>query len=271
MQPSESDSRIQEWLSDLRDGTQPERLHARRSLAVEFERRGMLEEAIDLLIANIREGQRDAQIFRRLSSLYRQQGDEVRAMQAAAEAAKYLPSADPVVETLSASDTRVASPQRPLVATSTGRRLLSHLGGCVMSLGIFVVATIIILIVGGLVLGMLAGPGAGAKTSADQGVVLRSRPGQNPLKDGPFQFSGGTYRVEWSARDVTPLGACGNFIRVEPSGRTGSLGGVTPAVRGEVPAGSSSSGSGTKYLTAGSYDVTVMSGCGEWTVTVRRE
>jgi hypothetical protein len=50
----------------------------------------MYEEAADLLGANVRDGVRNADIFRWLARLYRAQGDEVTAMQAAAEAAKYM-------------------------------------------------------------------------------------------------------------------------------------------------------------------------------------
>src|SRR5947207_2638655 len=89
----DDDATIQHWLTVLRHGTDAEKIEARRQLARVFEQRGMWEEAIDLLVANIRAGERDADTFRCLSRLYRAQGNEDLAMQAAAEAAKYIGSA----------------------------------------------------------------------------------------------------------------------------------------------------------------------------------
>jgi hypothetical protein len=85
------DEAAEYWLIVLRDGDEGQRLTAREELATIFERRGMLEEATDLLISNIRDGVRHADIFRWLARLYRSQGQEVLALQAAAEAAKYMP------------------------------------------------------------------------------------------------------------------------------------------------------------------------------------
>jgi tetratricopeptide (TPR) repeat protein len=87
---SPDDEQIQGWLSQLRDGTPDEKIQARRLLAAVFEQRGMYDEAIDLLVANVRAGERNADIFRWLARIYRAQGDEHLAMQAAAEAAKYM-------------------------------------------------------------------------------------------------------------------------------------------------------------------------------------
>jgi len=81
---------IQYWLSQLRDRTDAERIAARVELARIFEQRGMFEEATDLVVSNVRAGARDAETFRWLARLYRAQGDENLAMQAAAEAAKYF-------------------------------------------------------------------------------------------------------------------------------------------------------------------------------------
>lgn len=84
------DDAAQHWLILLRDGNDDQKIHAREQLAAIFERRGMYEEATELLIANVHDGVRSADIFRWLARLYRHQGQEVLAMQAAAEAAKYL-------------------------------------------------------------------------------------------------------------------------------------------------------------------------------------
>lgn len=93
------DDAAQHWLIVLRDGDPDQKIQAREQLATVFERRGMLEEAADLLESNVRSGARGADIFRWLARLYKNQGDEVRAMQAAAEGAKYLPSATPLMAT----------------------------------------------------------------------------------------------------------------------------------------------------------------------------
>jgi len=84
------DQQIQDWLNSLRDGTRAEKISARRSLARVFERRGMLEEAVELLENNVRAGVRSGETFRWLSRLYQKQGDEARSEEALAEAMKYL-------------------------------------------------------------------------------------------------------------------------------------------------------------------------------------
>jgi hypothetical protein len=99
------DEAAQYWLGRLRDGTNDQKIEAREQLATIFERRGMFEEATDLLVSNLRAGVRNADIFRRLARLYRAQGDEVTAMQAAVEAAKLMPSGSP-------KPTKVAPPQK---------------------------------------------------------------------------------------------------------------------------------------------------------------
>ena len=92
------DEAAQHWLMVLRDGDAAQKCQAREQLAAIFERRGMFEEATDLLVSNIRDGVRNADVFRWLARLYRAQGDEVTAMQAAAEAAKYMPPSVTVPE-----------------------------------------------------------------------------------------------------------------------------------------------------------------------------
>jgi hypothetical protein len=96
------DEAAQHWLTLLRSGTDEQEIQAREQLAAIFERRGMFEEATDLLVSNVRAGVQNADIFRWLARLYRAQGDEVTAMQAAAEAAKYLPPATPITEPVTA-------------------------------------------------------------------------------------------------------------------------------------------------------------------------
>src|SRR5215207_4416517 len=84
------DEAAQHWLRLLRDGGPDQKIQAREQLAAIFERRGLFEEATELLISNVHDGVRSSDIFRWLARLYRNQGQEVLAMQAAAEAAKYM-------------------------------------------------------------------------------------------------------------------------------------------------------------------------------------
>jgi hypothetical protein len=51
---SADDQQIQRWLGWLHDGSEADKLVARRRLAGVFEQRGMLEEAIELLGRNVR-------------------------------------------------------------------------------------------------------------------------------------------------------------------------------------------------------------------------
>jgi hypothetical protein len=97
------DEQADRWLAILRQGTPAEKATARRALSAIFAARGLTAEAIDLLVTNAREGQRDAELFRTLAHLYRQAGDEYLAASAALEATRLTgprTSADPaVVET----------------------------------------------------------------------------------------------------------------------------------------------------------------------------
>lgn len=125
------DDAAQYWLNVLRDGDEGQRLHAREQLAAIFERRGMFEEATELLISNIHDGVRSADIFRWLARLYRNQGQEMLAMQAAAEAAKYMPPAPvplavPVVQASSVA-APTSMPARPYAAQQSGE---SRAVGC---------------------------------------------------------------------------------------------------------------------------------------------
>jgi hypothetical protein len=69
---------IQRWLGWLRDGSEADKIAARRGLAGVFERRGMLAEAIELLERNVEAGVRSPETLRWLSRLYQAQGDEAR-------------------------------------------------------------------------------------------------------------------------------------------------------------------------------------------------
>ena len=64
------EDRTQLWLDWLRDGSESDKLRARRGLAGVFEARGMLDEAIELLERNVEAGIRGAETLRWLSRLY---------------------------------------------------------------------------------------------------------------------------------------------------------------------------------------------------------
>jgi len=76
------EQRIQRWLDWLRDGSEAEKIVARRGLAHVFEQRRMLAEAIELLERNIDAGVRGAETLRWLSRLY-QARDEATSLEAA--------------------------------------------------------------------------------------------------------------------------------------------------------------------------------------------
>ena len=85
---AEDDQQAEGWVAMLRDGSPAEKAAARRGLAAIFEGRGLVAEAIDLLVANARAGHRDVETFQALSRLYRAQGDEYLAASAALEATR---------------------------------------------------------------------------------------------------------------------------------------------------------------------------------------
>jgi hypothetical protein len=86
--PDSDDRQAEQWIATLRDGSPAEKAAARRGLAGHFEARGMVAEAIDLLVANAREGYRDVELFQALARLYRAQGNEYLAASAALEATR---------------------------------------------------------------------------------------------------------------------------------------------------------------------------------------
>jgi hypothetical protein len=92
------DEAAQHWLTLLRDGHADQKIQAREQLATIFERRGMFEEAAELLQANYMAGSRTLPLFRSLMRIYVKRGDEdaVRwAMQQAFETVR--PSLPPPV------------------------------------------------------------------------------------------------------------------------------------------------------------------------------
>jgi hypothetical protein len=85
---SADDRQAERWLATLRDGTPDEKATARLGLAAHFEARGLVADAIGLLVANAREGYRDAELFQALARLYRALGNEYLAASAALEATR---------------------------------------------------------------------------------------------------------------------------------------------------------------------------------------
>jgi hypothetical protein len=110
LQCRSDDEAAQHWLILLRDGNDDQRVQAREQLAAIFERRGMLEEATELLISNIRGGVRNAAIFLWLARLYESQDQEELAVRAAAEAATCRPLRPPAVVELTATRVPAATP-----------------------------------------------------------------------------------------------------------------------------------------------------------------
>ncbi len=114
--PGEDDRQAEHWLAALRDGSPPEKAAARRGLAAHFEARGLVAEAIDMLVANAREGHRDAEQFQALARLYRAQGNEYLAASAALEAARLGDRREPsgsAADPSEAPDARSQSSQAP--------------------------------------------------------------------------------------------------------------------------------------------------------------
>jgi hypothetical protein len=81
-----NERQVQRWLDRLRDGSEADKIGARRGLARVFEQRGMLEEAIELLERNLDAGVRSAETLRWLSRLYQARGDEVTSLETAIQA-----------------------------------------------------------------------------------------------------------------------------------------------------------------------------------------
>jgi len=77
------EQRIQRWLDWLRDGSEADKIVARRGLAHVFEQRGMFAEAIELLERNIDAGVRGGETLRWLSRLYQARDDEATSLETA--------------------------------------------------------------------------------------------------------------------------------------------------------------------------------------------
>ena len=166
---SNEDEAAQAWLTVLRDGTHVQKIQAREHLASIFERRRMHEEAIDLLISNVRQGVRNADIFRWLARLHRAQGDEVMAMQAAAEAAKYLP---PKLHSMVVPTALGAPPPAQRIRMSAPPRTRPAKKGSCLSGCMSAIFAIVSIVVGGTIL--LAVLGTALRTEQSTTVTGQS-------------------------------------------------------------------------------------------------
>ena len=130
---------VQLWLGWLRDGSDTQKVAARRGLAQVFEQRGMPEEAIELLENNVRVGVRSSEEIRWLARLYHEQGDEPRSVEALAEAARYQPAA------LTPAAAAPGEPPTAATSTPTLRTLAPYL---VLALGLGITIGVVLWLVG---------------------------------------------------------------------------------------------------------------------------
>lgn len=193
------DEAAQHWLTLLREGDGDQKIAAREQLAAIFERRGMYEEAADLLASNVRDGIRNADIFRWLARLYRAQGDEVTAMQAAAEAAKYMtppPAAVYAPPPVPPSAPAQPAPYQTPPPRKAGMSAKGAVGiGCLGILGFIILLNVLSALTGGSTLlnPRLAGtPGISASGSAPSqssaagpAPTVAARPTATPIVPTP--------------------------------------------------------------------------------------
>ncbi len=127
------DEAAQHWLGLLRDGARVQKVEARIHLATIFERRGMLDEAVELLETNVASGVRRAEVYDWLHRLYRSQGNGFLSLKAYGEAKQ-----------LRASEARLAADLRAERRASTeaiSRGALYVAIGVIVTIGSFWIAT----------------------------------------------------------------------------------------------------------------------------------
>jgi hypothetical protein len=120
------EQRIQRWLDVLRDGSEFEKIAARRGLASVFEQRGMVEEAIELLERNVDAGVKDAASLRWLSRLYQASGDEVCSFATAVDSSQ-LQAATLAADSLTRAEADV-QPLRSVVSRGLATYLVMVVG-----------------------------------------------------------------------------------------------------------------------------------------------
>lgn len=123
---SGDEERTRRWLDSLRDGSDLNKIAARRGLAGVFERRGMLDEAIELLERNVDAGERGAETLRWLSRLYQARGDEAVSLEAAVYSSQHGP--DPPGSEPPGPDSVRAPPKRPRAINGSLAYLLVLVG-----------------------------------------------------------------------------------------------------------------------------------------------
>lgn len=119
----------------LREGDRAQKIDARDRLAYIFERRDLLDAAIECLESNVRDGVRDPRVYQRLAGIYRRQGledladealDEARALeQRRHEERPVVPRIDDLSDDLDEDDHPLEAPTRPLPAAVARPRELA--------------------------------------------------------------------------------------------------------------------------------------------------
>jgi hypothetical protein len=117
---------VQRWLLVLRDGSEAEKLGARRGLAAVFQQRGMLAEAIELLERDIDAGDRHPETLRWLSRLYQQHDDETRGSDLTTQASPPVAPESPPAAEAPAPAAEPPAPAATAPAPSPGHRAVRH-------------------------------------------------------------------------------------------------------------------------------------------------
>ena len=116
-------------LSLLREGDRAQKIDARDRLASIFERRDLLDAAVECLESNIRDGVRDPRVYQRLAGIYRRQGhpaladealDEARSLEQRRHAERpVVPRIDDLSDDSDDEGHPLEAPTRPLPAAPT--------------------------------------------------------------------------------------------------------------------------------------------------------
>ena len=109
----------------LREGDRDQKIDARDRLAYIFERRDLLDAAVECLESNIRDGVRDPRVYQRLAGIYRRQGhpeladealDEARVLEQRREHRPVVPRIDELSDEEDDAGHPLEAPTRPLPA-----------------------------------------------------------------------------------------------------------------------------------------------------------
>jgi tetratricopeptide (TPR) repeat protein len=139
--PSEQ-AEAQHWLGVLKDGPESQKIEARLGLARIFERRGMPDEAIDLLVTCIEAGHRDPDAYESLGRLYAAQNRQDLSVRARAEARQLRVKQQREREAAEARDLAEAESASAAVKAQPNRRLgfFYMVAGAMMAVGGFLFA-----------------------------------------------------------------------------------------------------------------------------------